>query len=654
MVALAWCLAAGPVVGDRSARAGDDPGAGGAAQVAVEPSALAGMTGSIAVKLAPGSFLAEKSDGTLTVVQKWGALATAAEAAPGLPLTETDRLDGLGIRVLEPAPAPFCTSGPCTDLEEVARVLRLMPGVQWAETSLPVYACLVPNDPLYPAGSYTALGQWSLPRLGFPRAWDITTGSAEVIVAVIDTGIDQTIADFSGRIVSPYSVLRDSSVWPTWLDDHGHGSAVAAVAAARGNDLQGMAGAAWNVKIMPVKISDAGESTTTLLAEGIEYAVDNGADVINVSFSGPNSSHALNDAVDYATAAGVVIVAAAGNDAGPVGYPAAIAGVIAVGATDRADKKWSSSNGGDDLDVVAPGVDIISYLINSPSLFAYYAGTSLSAPLVAGAAALILSVDPDLTPGQVTDIIRDSAKDLGSAGWDETFGWGLVDVGEAVTEAAGGGTSTTTTTVPPTTTTTVPPSTTTTTTPSTTTTTTEARFVDVSEETTPYSTEIGYLASLGIVEGFEGGHFYPEDGLKRQQFAKTIVLALDYPVTQSDMCPFTDVEHLPDELYPYHYVAVAYQRGITEGSETPGLFAPYRTLTRAQMITMVTRGAQLPEPPAEYTPPFSNFSAVHFPFARKAAYAGLLNRLVGMGPFYDFKAPATRGEVCALLYTLLQ
>ena len=148
--------------------------------------------------------------------------------------------------------------------------------------------------------------------------------------------------------------------------------------------------------------------------------------------------------------------------------------------------------------------------------------------------------------------------------------------------------------------------------------------------------------------------FRPNDLVKRQQFAKMIVLTLGYPVTESDTCTFTDVVHTPGELYPYHYVAVAYQKGITAGTKPPLYFSPYGQLTRAQMITMVVRATQLPDPPADYIPPFANFSAVHYPYARKAAYAGLLDALVGAGPGYDFLAPATRGEVCALLAPLLQ
>ena len=123
-------------------------------------------------------------------------------------------------------------------------------------------------------------------------------------------------------------------------------------------------------------------------------------------------------------------------------------------------------------------------------------------------------------------------------------------------------------------------------------------------------------------------------------------------MTPADVSPFVDVMKVAGDLYPYHYVAVAWQKGITNGTNSDH-FSPYRSLTRAQLITMIVRAAALPEPPVDYVAPFPNFSGVHFPYARRAAYAGLLDDLEGAGPGYDFLAPAGRDEVCALLYRLL-
>jgi hypothetical protein len=196
--------------------------------------------------------------------------------------------------------------------------------------------------------------------------------------------------------------------------------------------------------------------------------------------------------------------------------------------------------------------------------------------------------------------------------------------------------------MPPTTTTVEEPPTTTTTVP---------YFSDVGTDT-PYAQQIDYLARLGVVCGTADGLFHPGDSLMRQQFAKIIDLAMGYAVTADDICPFTDVLDVPGSLYPYNYVAVAWKNGITQGT-APGHFSPYAPISRAQMVTMVTRAAQLPDPPAGYDTSFPNFSAVHYPYARRAANAGLLDGLIGIGPNYDFLAPASRGEACALLYALI-
>jgi len=628
--------------------------------------------GSIALKLAPGAQLAEKPDGTFTVIQDWESLASSEIWAgkPGLALKPVGRLQRLGIEILEPDHAEDPVTQGDVDLEAAAGALRLMSGVLWAEVSRPLRACLTPDDPYYPAGYSTTIGQWGPRRVGLPMAWDITTGSADVVVAILDSGLRADFPDFSGRVVSPYSVLTHSSSSAAWQDNLGHGTAVAGVAVAQGNNGEGIAGAAWNVKIMPVKISEAGESDTAILAEAIQYAVDEGADVINISFSGRQTSHTLTAAVGYAVEKGVAIVAAAGNDgAHSVSYPAGLPGVIAVGATGRSDTLWPSSNTGDALDIVAPGDDIISYSLKYASPFAYWDGTSLSSPLVAGVVGLMLSVDSSISPDEVAEIIAGTADDLGAGGWDKEHGWGLLNAGEAVERASEGSavtTTTTTTTMPSATSTTTTTTTTTTTvvtsststtttTGSSTTTTTEPQFVDVSQATTPYWNEIGLLASLGVIAGGTDGLFRPEGDLLRQQFAKIIVRACAYPVLGSERCPFVDVVAQTglDPLYPYRYVAVAYQYGITKGTDFTH-FSPYRTLTRAQMITMVARAAGLGEPPAGYDPPFPMFSSDHYASARAAAYAGLLDGLVDMGPDYNFLAPATRGEVCAVVLTLLQ
>jgi hypothetical protein len=175
-------------------------------------------------------------------------------------------------------------------------------------------------------------------------------------------------------------------------------------------------------------------------------------------------------------------------------------------------------------------------------------------------------------------------------------------------------------------------------------------FADVGSGTL-YADEIEAAAQKGIVCGYSNGDFGPYDSVTRQQFAKMIMLALGSAVPKATGCEFTDVPSsgsADDPLYPTSYVAACAALGITVG-KTANTFDPYGEITRAQLITMVARAENLPDPPASYEPPFPDFSATHFPWARRAAYAGLLDGLVGMGPNYDFSVPATRGEVCLLL-----
>jgi hypothetical protein len=183
-----------------------------------------------------------------------------------------------------------------------------------------------------------------------------------------------------------------------------------------------------------------------------------------------------------------------------------------------------------------------------------------------------------------------------------------------------------------------------------------ATFGDVSSDHV-YYLEISDLAARGTVSGFADGSFQPDDWVTRQQFAKMVVLAAGYPVSESNVCTFTDVQKSGSgSLYPDNFVAVCATRGITQG-KTAAHFAPHDYVTRAQLITMVARAANLPEPPLGYSVPFQDFSAAHYPWARKAYHAGLLDGLEEFQPghrgAYDFWGNATRAEACVLLYGFL-
>ena len=265
-----------------------------------------------------------------------------------------------------------------------------------------------------------------------PEAWKITTGDANLLIAVIDTGIDYTHEDLSdGRVrtdIDKDYVNRDDDA----MDDQGHGTHVAGTIAAATNNAVGGAGVMWQAQLLPLKVcSGDGGCSTEHIVQAIEYAADNGARVINMSLGGDSCSQTLEAAIDYAYfEKGVVIVAAAGNSNDLVGYPAAYEPVIAVGAVDRHGNRAFFSSYGDPLDVVAPGVRIFSSVLNNS--YDTFSGTSMATPHVTGVAGLLLSQRPELTNTQVRALLEQSATDLGENGLDRQFGYGLVNAQAAL------------------------------------------------------------------------------------------------------------------------------------------------------------------------------------------------------------------------------
>ena len=210
-------------------------------------------------------------------------------------------------------------------------------------------------------------------------------------------------------------------------DDNGHGTEVAGIAAARGDNQFGIAGVDWKASILPVKVLGAdGSGTDANIAAGITWAADNGASVINLSLGGPGQSAVLQSAIDYALSKDAVVVAAAGNEASSQAqYPAAASGVVAVSATDwGGNLAWFSSYG-HWVDLAAPGTSLMT--TGGDSIYARVSGSSFAAPLVAGVAALVRSVHPTWTQAEVVCDLAHSAHDLGSPGIDSQFGYGEVD-----------------------------------------------------------------------------------------------------------------------------------------------------------------------------------------------------------------------------------
>ncbi|WP_052339147.1 S8 family peptidase [Gorillibacterium massiliense] len=284
-------------------------------------------------------------------------------------------------------------------------------------------APMTPNDQLY------SRYQWNLPKINTENGWTQSKGSSDVIVAVVDTGVDLNHPDLQGRLVKGYNVFDQSS---SAKDDVGHGTHVAGVIAATVNNSLGIAGMTWNNPIMPVKVLDSsGSGNTYNVAQGIIWAADHGAKVINLSLGNYASSSFLQDAIRYAFDKDIVLIAAAGNDnTDKPGYPAAYDEVFAVAATDEGNKKASFSNYGDYIDVAAPGVSIASTYPDNQ--YAALSGTSMASPHVSALAALIRSANPALKNTEVMDIMRKSANDLGNPGKDNQFGYGEINVSQAL------------------------------------------------------------------------------------------------------------------------------------------------------------------------------------------------------------------------------
>lgn len=364
------------------------------------------------------------------------------------------------------------------DTLRVIRALNRLPGVQWAEPNYIRRPFFEPDDPLF------AL-QWHYQLINLPEAWDLTTGSDQVIVAVVDSGVLLDHPDLQGKLVSGYDFVSDPATSndedgiDTDPDDPGdgadggstfHGTHIAGTVAAQTHNNLGVAGAGYNTRIMPVRVLGLDGGNDADIAKGIRWAagleVQDGqgqiinpparrADIINMSFGSTGElSKTLQSALAAARAAGVILVAAAGNEASDtLTYPAASPDVVAVGAVDINGRRAAYSNFGS-LDVVAPGgntsVDLNrdgyadgilstagSDADGSPPdlIYAYLQGTSMACAHVAGVAALMKSVRPDLTPDEFLAYLQSGqiTLDLGSSVY---YGNGLIDACLAVSAAS--------------------------------------------------------------------------------------------------------------------------------------------------------------------------------------------------------------------------
>jgi subtilisin family serine protease len=331
-------------------------------------------------------------------------------------------------------------------------------GSSGAGSSGPSPATTTPNDPFF-------VQQWGLNNTGgvgvadadidAPEAWDHERGTDQVTIAILDEGVDTQHPDLQNKIVTPYDATDgDNDQTPNSWD--GHGTACAGIAAAITANGLGVAGVAWDVRILPVRIASSAcngcnwTTSAAIIEDGLRTAVDRGAHVLSNSWGGGLPSNAITAGIDYAITHDRVVVFAAGNDAGPVSYPGTLSSsrtIITVSATNEWDEfktttsqdgeNWWGSNFGPEINIAAPGVHIYTTDIHGTDGYVNgdyvpnFNGTSSATPFVAGAAALLLSQDPALTPAQIRDRLQNAADDLGAAGFDNQFGHGRLNLANA-------------------------------------------------------------------------------------------------------------------------------------------------------------------------------------------------------------------------------
>lgn len=294
--------------------------------------------------------------------------------------------------------------------------------------------------------------QWALTKLDATASWGLATGEG-VTVAVVDTGVDASHPDLAGRVLTGTDFVEPAegeAVTDGTVDPNGHGTHVAGIIASTPDNGFGTAGLAPAAHIAPVRVLNAeGDGWASDVAAGVDWATEHGADVINLSLGTSTPVAALETMIEAALDAGVVVVAASGNEAASaVSYPAAQPRVIAVGSTNSDDTLSSFSNKGAALDVVAPGSAIVSTWPGNR--YALLDGTSMATPYAAATAALALDVDGSLTPADVADLLTAAAFDLGDAGRDDSFGYGRIDPHETLLAVTAPATSSPTPTPTPT------------------------------------------------------------------------------------------------------------------------------------------------------------------------------------------------------------
>ncbi|ABI67514.1 S8 family serine peptidase [Syntrophomonas wolfei] len=315
---------------------------------------------------------------------------------------------------------------PGTNRQEMMARLKKTGRVKYVEENKRIRLHRAPNDPYY-------IQQWALPVIRAEAAWEVVgTTARPVVVAVVDSGIDDKHDDLINRIDSRgYNFVEDNQDIFDW---EGHGTAVSSIIAAQTDNRLGIAGVNGQnpVKILPLKTIDIdGYGYISDIIKAIDYAIEAEVDVINLSMGSDRYSDIENEVIQKAINCGITVVASAGNEGDSrYDYPASYPGVISVGAIDRQGNPANFSNHNDQVDVVAPGVEIKA--CRPGNSYDCLNGTSFSAPMVTGTAAMLKSLDQSLQPDAICKIIQETSYDLGSPGRDNYYGYGVVDMGRAV------------------------------------------------------------------------------------------------------------------------------------------------------------------------------------------------------------------------------